>query len=261
MLSIALVETAKGTFMSITVKAAFAAAIALALLPATGAQAQQKITIGTAAFPGSGDNAFPFAPNFYAAGGEFQEIYSSADFSLSGPVTINDIAFASSSRYSAGASATYDVTIGLSNTTATVNGTGSDFAANKGSNFQTVFSGPLVANLTGSNSFDLVFPTSPFQFDPSKGNLLFDIVFNSSSTATGPEDFIVNYSGQTRRVFQSFGTGSPSTDQEGLYTQFTVSPAAVPEASTTVSLGLLLILGAGVAAFKQKRGVSGKSRT
>ncbi len=92
--------------MSPTNTAAFAAAAALALLPALSAQAQQKITIGTAT---SGDNAFPFATESpgnepdYAAGGEFQNIYPSADFGLSGPVTINDIAFASSTRYGSGA--------------------------------------------------------------------------------------------------------------------------------------------------------------
>jgi len=229
-------------------RAAVPAALALALLPALTAHAQQNITIGTASFPGSGDNFFPFGVSSpgnspgYAAGGEYQEIYSSADFGLSSPVVINDIAFASSSRYGAGATATYNVTIGLSNTSAGVNSGGTDFAANKGANFQTVFSGPLTAILKGNNTFDLTFPTTPFLFDPNQGNLLFDVVFNAAATSTGPEEFIVNNPGQTRRIFQSFGSGPAGTDSEALYTQFTVSP--VPEASTTVALGLLLALGA-----------------
>ncbi len=82
---------------------------------------------------------------------------------------------------------------------------------------------------------------------------MFDVVFNAAATATGPEAFLTTDPGQTRRVFQSFGTGPVYTDQEGLYTQFTVGPAAVPEASTTVSFGLLLALGLGAMAYKRKR--------
>ena len=237
-------------------RAAIPATFILALLPTIAAHAQQKITIGTAAFPGSGDNAFPFGvergnSGDYSAGAEYQEIYPSADFGLSSPVVINDIAFASSSRYGAGATATYNVSIGLSNSSAAANSGGTDYAANKGANFQTVFSGPLTATLKGNNTFDLTFPTTPFLFDPSHGNLLFDVVFNTAATSTGPEDFIINYSGQTQRIFQSSKTGTVYTDSEGLYTQFTVTP--VPEISTTASLGLLLALGAGSFALAARR--------
>lgn len=236
------------------------AALALALLPAIGAHAQQTITIGT---PSRGDNSFPFGvvrptdPTDYAAGGEFQEIYSSTDFNSAVPLNISAISFASSSRFNgAPVSATYNVTIGLSNTSATVglfSNASTNFAANKGANFTTVFSGSITANLKGNNTFDLTFPTAPFLFNPNQGNLLFDVVINRTTQGTGFAEFLETDGYNTPRVFQSFGSGPASTDFFGLYTQFTATPAPVPEASTTGSLGLLLVLGAGAVVFRRKR--------
>lgn len=188
-------------------------------------------------------------------GGEYQEIYSGTNFS--GPVLIQDVAFASSSRSDVGPS-TYDVTIGLSTTSASSSVFGSaspNSAANKGADFTQVFSGTLTANLTANNTFDLVFPTTPFVFNPSGGNLLFDVVINGATTSPGFSLF--DTAQNQERIYQSFGQGSGYVDTEGLYTQFTVTPAAVPEASTTVSLGLLLALGLGgvVVAAKKKRAI------
>ena len=214
--------------------------------------AQDKITVGTAT---SADNAFPFGTTppgdfpSYAAGGDYQEIYSSAAFGITTPINISSIAFASSTRGMKPVTATYNVTIGLSNTSATVgpgSNASSNFAQNKGANFTTVFNGPLTAVLQNNNTFDLVFPTSPFLYDPSKGNLLFDVVFNNAAQATGSADFLTDNGFQTERVYESFGQGTSGFVGNGaLYTQFTASPAAVPEASTTISLGLLLALGLG----------------
>ncbi len=81
-----------------------AAALCLALaLAAHPAQAQQAITVGTT---NGFVNDFPFGLGntgqpLYATGNEFQEIYSSTYFQAvsSAPLTINDIAFASSSDF------------------------------------------------------------------------------------------------------------------------------------------------------------------
>jgi len=236
------------------------AALALALLPALTAHAQKNITVGTAS---TADNVFPFGverpsdlPDF-AAGGEYQEIYSSTAFNSAVPLTISAISFASSNRYNGvPVTATYNVTIGLSNTSASIgfpNTVSTNFAANRGANFATVFSGSITAILKGNNTFDLTFPTAPFLFNPSQGNLLFDVVVNKTTQGTGPASFLDTASFDTQRVYQSFGTGQPSTDQHGLFTQFTVTPAPVPETSTTVSFGLLLALGVGAVAVKRKR--------
>jgi len=233
---------------------------ALALLPALSAHAQQNITIGTAS---TGGNVFPFGVvrpgdlTDFAAGGEYQEIYSSKDFNSAVPLTISAISFASASgNQGVPITATYNVTIGLSNTSATVgfpSNASTNFAANRGANFTTVFSGSLTAILKNNNTFDLVFPTAPFSFDPSQGNLLFDVVVNKTTQGTGSAGFLQTQGFDTQRVYQPFGTGQAQTDREGLFTQFTVTPAPVPETSTAAGLGLLLALGAGAAAFKRKR--------
>lgn len=244
-----------------------AAALCLALvLAAHPAQAQQKITVGTT---NGVVNGIPFGLSntgqpLYAAGNEFQEIYSSTYFQAvsSGPLTISDIAFASSSSFGfvQPSTATYNVTLSLSTTKAQVNVNSfkADFAANKGADFTQVFNGTLTANLQANNTFDLVFPTAPFTYDPSQGNLLFDLVVNQGASGTGEAEFLTTSGSQTLRAYKSGATSPTFVDQFGLYTQFTAIPAAaVPEASTTVSFGLLLAFGAGFAAFKRKR--SGKA--
>ncbi len=243
--------------MQLSPKPALPLLVLLALAASAPAQAQQKITVGT----NSGPEAFPFGTTndpafpFYAAGGEYQQIYAATYFS--GPISVQDIAFASSSG-TAPTSATFNVTLGLSTTSATAGISGSaspNFAANKGADFTQVFSGTLTTQLQTNNTFDLVFPTAPFVFDPSKGNLLFDVVINSPSISSSQAGF--DSTDDQERVYQSFGKGSATVDNFGLVTQFTVSPATapVPEASTTVSFGLLLALGFGgvaVAARKKK---------
>ncbi len=246
-------------------KAAIPASLTLILLSALTAHAQQNIAIGTNS--GSGNTA-PFGadasynPPLYAAGGEYQEIYSSANFKSATPFTISAVAFASSNAvFHPVVTATYNVTIGFSTTSATVGAfstASGNFANNRGTDYTTVFNGTVTATLLNSGVFDLVFPTQPFLFDPSKGNLLFDVVLNARTQANGDAAFSVNDTFQTERVYQSFGSGQAYPDYHALYTQFTVTPAPVPEASTTVSLGLLLALGAGAVAVRRKRAASAR---
>jgi len=192
------------------------------------------ITIGTA----GGLNAFPFSAGDYAAGGEYQEIYSSTVFP--GPAFLTSIAFVSSGF--GPETAHYDLKLGLSNTTASVSAPSTNFAANKGPNFTTVFSGPLTDNLLGNGTFDLIFPISPFLYDPGQGNLLLDVVINSATTG-GFNAFRTNATpGLTSRVYQSFGTGPAFTDSGGaLFTQF-----GIPEPGTLP----LLVLAAAVLALR-----------
>jgi hypothetical protein len=204
------------------------------------------ITVGTSTFLGTGgENGFPFSPGAYAAGGEYQEIYSSLAFG--GPVSLTSIAFASTLLVPSPAIINYDVTLGLSNTSASTTAPSTNFATNKGSNFSTVFSGKLVANLQNNKTFDLVFPIAPFFYDPIQGNLLLDIVMNAKTVATlGDALFLINdltTPPVTARVFQSFGTGPAFTDSLSLFTQFgTAEPGpAVPEPSTWLLLGSGLI--------------------
>jgi len=245
--------------MAISSKSALALTLLAALgLAAARPAAAQTVTVGT---PDTfGGSRFPFgfdaaqSPANYGAGGEYQELYSSTDFSGAGSfLTIRNIAFASTTGSTPGA-ATYNLTLRLSTTTATTSSLSSTFAANEGINQAVVFSGPLTANIQANGTFDLVFPTTPFVYTPGQGNLLLDVVLNQTTQAASPLYFFSDnsFSGSTARVFQAGGTGGGSTFGSALYTQFN---APVPEASTTASLGLLLALGMGglVIAARRKK--------
>ena len=188
---------------------------------------------------GGGGNAFPFSPGSYAAGGEYQQIYSSQAFG--GAVTLTSIAFASSLVFQPHAAAiNYDVTLRLSNTTASTTAPSTNFAANKGANFATVFSGHLTANVQNNDVFDLIFPITPFLYNPSQGNLLLDVVMNSATPGSVTDAIFLGASSPSfppliARVFQSFGTGPAFTDNLGLFTGF--GTAEIPEPSTWLLLG------------------------
>jgi hypothetical protein len=79
-----------------------------------------------------------------------------------------------------------------------------------------------------------VIPITPFTYTPANGNLLLDVVINSSGNNVG---FVFGDSPDTSRVYNSAGSGAPTADPDrGLETQFTVQ--AVPEPSSIALLGL-----------------------
>ena len=96
-----------------------------------------------------------------------------------------------------------------------------------------------------------MFPTSPFVFNPANGNLLLDVTLNANTVATPPLYFEIDNSGETGRVYLSGAAALRPPKFHALYTQF--NTPAVPEASTTVSLGVLLALGMGGVVLAAKR--------
>ncbi|WP_125205820.1 hypothetical protein [Capsulimonas corticalis] len=186
------------------------------------------------------------AQSHYAAGCEYQQIYPHNTFySVSyKPVIINQISFASERADFAGNQpkinvATYHVTLSFSNTSSSLSAPSTIFDENKGSNFTQVFSGDLSTTLKGDGSFDLNFPTSPFLYDPSKGNLLFDVFINADTDSTGDAGFDFT-TGAFSRVAKV--GGDPNLDTyahpDGLVTQFRVIPATVPEPTAPVSFAI-----------------------
>jgi len=197
---------------------------------------------------GANANKYPFGlgptsntGQEYTAGGTYQQVYSSSAFP--GPITITQIAFASSAEATDGPGiATYNFTIGLSSTAAAPGGLSSNFAANRGADFLSVFSGPLVATITANNQFDLLIDITPFTYDPSNGNLLLDVVINSPTQFTGGSNLFFRSGfvlAATRAGNPSSGGTATFVDDQSLITRFTTGqPAgAVPEPATIFLLG------------------------
>lgn len=179
--------------------------------------------------------------------GEYQQIYSASAFTA--PINITQISFASAPDPSGAAgsspeTATYKLIVGFSNTSASISAPSFTYSDNIGSNFKTVFSGTIVAQLQANNTFDLNIPlTAVFAYDPSlagQQNLLLD-VFIQSATSTDKVDFFQSGDdGQTGRVYNSDGTSSfpTASDQNGLRTLFTVTPAPEPSPLLSLLLGI-----------------------
>ena len=218
------------------VKLASLAFVLIAFSAVPLAKAQTVVTGGTGIA-----NAYPFG-NYpegqYAAGSQYQQIYSSADFS--GPVTITGIAFASTSTSTPGANV-YNFNIGLGTTSSTPANPSSTFAGN-GTTTQ-VFSGPLTAPLTATGNFDLTIPlTTPFSYNPSQGNLLLDVVLNSNTTGTTTY-FVSGNANDVGRVYQAGGIGlATAAGNSGLETEFIAIAVPEPSTSGSIAMGSMLLL-------------------
>jgi hypothetical protein len=196
--------------------------------------------------PTSASAAFPD----FVAGGVYQQVYAASAFS--GPITITQIAFASSGTFSSGpGTAIYNFNIGLSTSGAAPGVLSTNFAANRGADFVQVFSGPLNVGITDNDQFDLVINIVPFTYDPAAGSLLLDVFLNSTTQYSGGPIlyFIAGFDPNTSRVANPTGGASATVvDGFGLHTRFTTAEA--PEPATLLLLGTGL---AGLAAGIRKR--------
>ena len=163
-------------------------------------------------------------PNFQT-GGIYQQVYAGSSFS--GPVTITQIAFASSSQLTSGpGTATYNVNISLSTTPAAPNGLSTNLVANRGADFAQVFTGIKTATLTANNQFDVVIDVAPFTYNPAQGNLLMEVNFNAPIQFTGGSVlyFTAGSSSSSSRAANPSGApGAAFTDSFGLRTRFTTN--------------------------------------
>jgi hypothetical protein len=188
--------------------------------------------------------ATPSFPDF-VAGGTYQQVYAASAFS--GPVTITQIAFASSGAFSSGAGlANFNFNLALSTSAAAVGGLSNNFAANRGGDFAQVFTGPLNVSLTANNQFDLVIDITPFTYDPANGNLLMELSLNNTTAYAGTTlYFVAGFDPNTSRVVNpTGGTMATLADGFGLQTRFcTTEPTPTP----TPEPASMLLLGTGIA--------------
>lgn len=182
--------------------------------------------------PASATSAFPD----FVAGGVYQQVYAGGSFP--GPITITQIAFASNGPLTiAPGTATYNFNLALSTTAAVPNGLSTNFAANRGGDFAGVFSGPITANITDNDQFDVVIDITPFTYDPAEGNLLLEVNFNSPTQFTGGAILYFRAGSRSDTSRAASATGDPGgafTDSFGLQTRFTTLP---PTAATATISG------------------------
>ena len=191
---------------------------------------------------GANNNSIPFSGT-----GDFdryQQVYGSTHFgALSGPELITQIAFRPDGSQGAfGPHSFGNVEIKLSTTSAVPDLLSSTFANNVGADETTVYSGALslssAATGSGPLDFDVIITLqTPFLYNPTLGNLLFEFVnFSGDSFTTFALDADNTANNGVSRLFGETPTSTNGQlSSTGLVTQFTTQSnpvVAVPEPST-----------------------------
>jgi PEP-CTERM motif len=181
-------------------------------------------------------NGFPFGGTTYL--GEYQQVYAASAFP--GSVMISAVSFQTSPGFANPSTPqSLAFSLGLSTTSAGPNTLSTNYAANKGADFATVFSGTFTYTPLLNNTFDFVVPVTPFTYNPGLGNLLLDFVITTSAVSQ-----VVFFAGNsdplTSRAFNLGGNGPADADSGGLLTSFATGPvgASVPEPSSLILAGM-----------------------
>ncbi|MBI1176447.1 hypothetical protein GC207_03305 [bacterium] len=207
----------------------------------TDVTADQRLTIneGDAAFTHvlpdglQGNDGNYYAGTLYSPGMRSQVVYGASNFPQ-GPLTITEIRFRRDINEPPVSNASASVTLKLSTTSRSPGGLSTTFADNTGSDEVTVFDGTWTYSSPSTvangvvRPFDIVLPlTTPFTYDPSAGNLLFDIRTTSNTGSVWTDG--VN-SSQLSRVQASFdpNAATGNAEQTGDVIQLTYSLGGVP---------------------------------
>lgn len=183
--------------------------------------------------------SYPFG---YAYNGEYQQVYTHSLFSDS--ITITGMEFYNTQYNSSSSSMPSGTwTVSLSTTQIDWDTVTSTFSDNIGSNNTQVFSGNLTQAWAFGNTLHINFST-PFTYDPTKGNLLMDVVGSGVSMPSSGIWFDTNFSSTSMsRVSEWPGYGSSVYSGSGLVTGFNVSSVPVPASLLLFAPGLLGLFG------------------
>jgi hypothetical protein len=213
---------------------------------------------------GDTSNLFPLFPGPGNAL-EYQQVYATSQFSAFAPggEDITSIVFRvgaeAAARLDHGAFATTIplIQFTLSTTSALADNLSSMFASNLGADATTVYGiagagSPLAISSSGSATgnpapFDITVQlTTPFHYDPSRGNLLLGVQnYSGAASPTGVElDGTLAAGDAVSRVYNlgnATATAANNSDTAGLVTEFIAAP--VPEPSSNILLGFGAVIG------------------
>jgi hypothetical protein len=188
-----------------------------------GANAQ-SVTIGS----GAGGNVFPFGlyTSGFGPGTDYEQVYNSASFSSS--LDINQISFfvLNPGDWDAGTYSLYlsTTSVGVGGLT----GTPSDIGANN-----QLFGTFALSGAVPSGQF--TFSGTSFDYNPTQGNLLLDIVISGQSYNGGIS--LQAMDGDAGTLFSRYYNAGAGTSGYGLVTEFSDVPASsVPDSSSVLVL-------------------------
>jgi hypothetical protein len=167
----------------------------------------------------------------------YQQVFEAQEFASwgGGPKQITQIAFRPSGIEGYGGAfvtTLANVRIDLSTTAKPANGLSSQFAANVGADDIIAFSGPLSLSSAwegppgGPKHFDIYIDlTTPFTYDPSRGNLLLDVRNFGNETTTYFNGVVAAVDGLSRQWSSDVNSATAQfSDNAGLVTRFTYVP-------------------------------------
>jgi len=217
----------------------------LLVLAFAAAPAFADLTIG---LPANSNNCFPFGCAYSNFGSEYQQVYSSTQFS--GPIDITDLEFFNTLiDYGATTMNSGTWTISLSTTSADWDTLSSTYANNIGSDNTQLFSGNLYQPWAFGDTLSIVL-TTPFLYNPLNGNLLMDVQVSNTTAPGGWIFFDAGFNNYLGRVWGGDNSGSGAVGPGfGLVTEFS---STTPEPTAAV-LFSLCVAGIGLAYRRRLR--------
>lgn len=194
------------------------------------------------------NNRFPFGYDSsqttnYQGGAQYQQLFSGQDFT-GAPISITSIAFATSSSNSNVVAASYSLDVHLGIAATSADAPSATFAANRTASYQDVYTGAYSFAPQNNDVFDFVLNLqTPYLYDPSQGDLLFNVSLRTNPVFTGTAlYFDGDISDTDSRVYNAAaGAASGFTNAFTLYTEFTYTPeettSPTPEPATLALLG------------------------